>query len=132
MVDNGVDTDTDDAAATTPIGHTAFSWLGVRVPPLAAPPAIGRSHPPPPPPRASHTAAAAAAASSAGVNRWPYEPPEGAVRYCALCAYDGGAFGAWMGTRTSVQSVIEERLARVLRRAVQVVGAGSTDAGAHA
>lgn len=52
-----------------------------------------------------------------------------------LTAYDGGDFHGWQrqsdGLRT-VQGVIEEKLRRVVRHPVDLVGCGRTDAGVHA
>ena len=64
--------------------------------------------------------------------RWPFEPPTGAVRYVALCAYDGGSFQGWMGSHKSISLALERRLSSLLRHPVQVVGSGRTDAGVHA
>ena len=49
-------------------------------------------------------------------------------------AYDGGAFSGWAvqpGLRT-VQGVLEEALALLIRRPIRVTVAGRTDAGVHA
>jgi tRNA pseudouridine38-40 synthase len=48
--------------------------------------------------------------------------------------YDGAGFEGWQrqGSARTVQGVVEEALARVLGSAHAVVGAGRTDAGAHA
>ena len=49
-------------------------------------------------------------------------------------AYKGAAFHGWQSqpNAVSVQSTIEDALARYMRRPVQIVGAGRTDAGVNA
>ncbi|HCN21272.1 MAG TPA: tRNA pseudouridine(38-40) synthase TruA, partial [Arthrobacter bacterium] len=49
-------------------------------------------------------------------------------------SYDGGAFNGWAvqpGLRT-VQGILEEALALLIRRPIRVTVAGRTDAGVHA
>jgi tRNA pseudouridine38-40 synthase len=58
----------------------------------------------------------------------------GLVRVRLAIAYDGGGFSGWAtqpGRRT-VQGVLEEALARLLRVPVRLTVAGRTDAGVHA
>ena len=58
----------------------------------------------------------------------------GLVRVRLAIAYDGGGFSGWAvqpGRRT-VQGVLEEALARLLRTPVTLTVAGRTDAGVHA
>lgn len=65
---------------------------------------------------------------------WLYGPAEGRVRIRIDLAYDGSGFAGWArqpGLR-SVQQVVEDALALVLREQVTVVVAGRTDAGVHA
>lgn len=49
-------------------------------------------------------------------------------------AYDGAAFVGWQrqAAGVSIQGLLEDALARIEGRAVQVIGAGRTDAGVHA
>ncbi len=51
-----------------------------------------------------------------------------------LITYDGTNFCGWQRQRNglSIQEALEQRLARITRTAVQVNGAGRTDAGVHA
>ena len=51
-----------------------------------------------------------------------------------LLRYDGTNFCGWQRQRngTGVQETLEQRLTRITRTAVQVNGAGRTDAGVHA
>lgn len=68
------------------------------------------------------------------MSEWPYGPASGRVRIRIDLAYDGAGFAGWArqpGLR-SVQQVVEDALALVLREAVTVVVAGRTDAGVHA
>ncbi len=55
-------------------------------------------------------------------------------RYFMTLAYRGAPFHGWQSqpNAVSVQSVVEEALATVLRRPVPIVGAGRTDAGVNA
>jgi tRNA pseudouridine38-40 synthase len=58
-----------------------------------------------------------------------------AVRYRAVLAYDGTAYGGFQrqaGPVPTIQGALEAALARVTAQAVTVVGAGRTDAGVHA
>lgn len=51
-----------------------------------------------------------------------------------ILAYEGTGFSGWQiqpGART-VQSVLEDRLAKILHHQVRIVGSGRTDAGVHA
>jgi tRNA pseudouridine38-40 synthase len=58
----------------------------------------------------------------------------GPVRVRLALAYDGGGFSGWAAQpgRRTVQGVVEEALARVLRVPVALTVAGRTDAGVHA
>jgi tRNA pseudouridine38-40 synthase len=58
----------------------------------------------------------------------------GLVRVRLDLAYDGGGFSGWAAQpgRRTVQGVLEEALARVLRVPVALTVAGRTDAGVHA
>ncbi|MCI5162144.1 MAG: tRNA pseudouridine synthase A, partial [Candidatus Electrothrix sp. AX5] len=51
-----------------------------------------------------------------------------------LITYDGTNFCGWQRQRNgpSIQETLEQRLTRITRTAVQVNGAGRTDAGVHA
>lgn len=55
-------------------------------------------------------------------------------RYFIYLAYDGSAYHGWQmqPNARSVQQVLQETLTLLLRSAVEVVGAGRTDAGVHA
>jgi tRNA pseudouridine38-40 synthase len=55
-------------------------------------------------------------------------------RWKVVCAYDGSGFSGWQSqlAGTSVQDVIESRLADVLGVATRVHGSGRTDSGVHA
>ncbi|MBN1578730.1 MAG: tRNA pseudouridine(38-40) synthase TruA [Chitinispirillaceae bacterium] len=56
------------------------------------------------------------------------------MRYFCRVAYDGTPFGGWQrqpGAR-SIQQLLDEKAAIVLRRSVSFTGAGRTDAGVHA
>ena len=55
-------------------------------------------------------------------------------RYFIYLAYDGTAYHGWQiqPNGTSVQGCLTSALATLLRREVEVVGAGRTDAGVHA
>lgn len=56
------------------------------------------------------------------------------MRYFLKLAYDGTPFHGWQRqpNASSVQQTIEEALSTVLRRRVDLVGAGRTDTGVHA
>jgi len=66
----------------------------------------------------------------------PAAPPGdgGLVRVRLAIAYDGGGFSGWAAQpgRRTVQGVLEEALARLLRVPVALTVAGRTDAGVHA
>jgi tRNA pseudouridine38-40 synthase len=55
-------------------------------------------------------------------------------RWKCTCAYDGGGFCGWQSqaSGTSVQDVLEGRLAQVLGAPSRIHGSGRTDAGVHA
>ena len=55
-------------------------------------------------------------------------------RYFIYLAYKGTHYCGWQSqpNGVSIQQCIEERLSKVLRQAISVVGAGRTDAGVHA
>jgi len=55
-------------------------------------------------------------------------------RWKCTVAYDGGAFAGWQiqPNAETVQSVIERRLAEVLKVPADITGSGRTDAGVHA
>jgi tRNA pseudouridine38-40 synthase len=57
-----------------------------------------------------------------------------AVRFKAVCAYDGGRFHGWQSqaNAVAVQDVIEKALAAVLGEPVRIHGSGRTDTGVHA
>lgn len=56
------------------------------------------------------------------------------LRYFIELSYFGKAYHGWQNqpNSISVQEVLEDRLSKVLRTSVEVVGAGRTDAGVHA
>jgi tRNA pseudouridine38-40 synthase len=55
-------------------------------------------------------------------------------RWKCVCAYDGGGFSGWQSQPkgTSVQDVIEARLADILGAHTRIHGSGRTDSGVHA
>lgn len=55
-------------------------------------------------------------------------------RWKCVCAYDGSGFSGWQSqlAGTSVQDVIENRLADVLGAPTRIHGSGRTDSGVHA
>lgn len=55
-------------------------------------------------------------------------------KYKAIIAYDGTRFSGWQlqPNAPSIQGLIEEALAKVIKKPTRVVGAGRTDAGVHA
>ena len=60
--------------------------------------------------------------------------PDAKTRFVCTVAYDGTDYHGWQmqaGERT-VQSVIEKRLAEIMRAPVRIHGSGRTDAGVHA
>lgn len=60
--------------------------------------------------------------------------PAGVRRWKCLCAYDGAPFAGWQSQPggTSIQDVIEARLAEIFKMPVRIHGSGRTDAGVHA
>ncbi len=56
------------------------------------------------------------------------------MRYFLELAYDGGPFHGWQrqDNAPSVQQTLEQGLGRLLRREIEVTGAGRTDSGGHA
>lgn len=54
--------------------------------------------------------------------------------YRMVIAYDGTDYGGWQiqPNATSIQSVLQDTLARILQEPVMVTGSGRTDAGVHA
>ena len=56
------------------------------------------------------------------------------LRYFIDLAYDGTAYHGWQvqPNGNSVQEELQRALSTLLRREVEVVGAGRTDAGVHA
>ncbi len=56
------------------------------------------------------------------------------MRYFCRVAYDGTSFGGWQKQNNclSIQQILEEKAAIVLRKSVSFTGAGRTDAGVHA
>ncbi|MBO4984553.1 MAG: tRNA pseudouridine(38-40) synthase TruA [Bacteroides sp.] len=59
---------------------------------------------------------------------------ESTYRYFIFMAYDGAAYHGWQvqPNGISVQECLQQALSTLLRRKVEVVGAGRTDAGVHA
>lgn len=55
-------------------------------------------------------------------------------RYFVFFAYDGTAYHGWQiqPNGISVQEMLNDALSKILRREIEVVGAGRTDAGVHA
>src|SRR5881409_2905886 len=51
-----------------------------------------------------------------------------------IVAYVGTRFAGWQvqPDRPTVQGILEERIARIVREPVRIAGAGRTDAGVHA
>lgn len=122
-----------------PHGHTAFSWRGAEASRASTPTQKreGTGHPFLPSGHVGRRGSDSSASSTTkqpaeSFSRWPHDPSPSASRFCAMCAYDGTPFPGWMGAALSVSRVLEGRLSRLLRRGVQVVGAGRTDAGVHA
>lgn len=68
----------------------------------------------------------------------PLQPNSGikrnVQRYFIYLAYDGTAYHGWQiqPNGASVQECLMKALSTLLRREVEVVGAGRTDAGVHA
>ena len=60
--------------------------------------------------------------------------PGGRTRYFITLSYDGTAYHGWQiqPQSTSVQEQLQRALSTLLRRPVEVVGAGRTDTGVHA
>ena len=119
-----------DAVGSVPSGHTPFSWgagcaHGILERASTGSPLVVRQSIHRRPVRQQVTAAPA-------VPRWPYEISSTAIRYCALCAYEGSVFDGWMGSPQAVAAALERRLHGLFAHPVQVVGAGRTDAGVHA
>lgn len=56
------------------------------------------------------------------------------MRYFITFAYDGTSYHGWQiqPNGISVQEVLQQALSTILRRPIEVVGAGRTDAGVHA
>ena len=56
------------------------------------------------------------------------------MRYFITLSYDGSAYHGWQiqPNGTSVQETLQQALSTLLRTSIEVVGAGRTDAGAHA
>ena len=56
------------------------------------------------------------------------------MRYFIYFAYDGARYHGWQAQpdADSVQEELQKALSMLLRRKVEVVGAGRTDAGVHA
>ncbi len=56
------------------------------------------------------------------------------LRYFIELSYFGKAYHGWQNQphSISVQEVLEDRMSRVLRSSIEIVGAGRTDAGVHA
>lgn len=56
------------------------------------------------------------------------------MRYFCRVEYDGTKFGGWQRQTTaiSIQEILEEKAAIILKSKVQFTGAGRTDAGVHA
>ena len=54
--------------------------------------------------------------------------------YQIVIEYDGTKFVGWQFQKngTSIQEVLEQKLKKVLKNKIQVIGAGRTDAGVHA
>lgn len=55
-------------------------------------------------------------------------------RYFIFLSYDGAAYHGWQRqpNAVSVQQVLEEALSTILRKEIQITGAGRTDQGVHA
>jgi tRNA pseudouridine38-40 synthase len=64
----------------------------------------------------------------------PVEGDSGFLRVRLDLGYDGGPFSGWavQPSRLTVQGVLEEALALLIRRPIRVTVAGRTDAGVHA
>jgi tRNA pseudouridine38-40 synthase len=62
------------------------------------------------------------------------KPPPDPSRWKCTVAYDGTHFAGWQiqPNAETVQSVIERRLAEVLKTPVDITGSGRTDSGVHA
>ncbi|MDR2512549.1 MAG: tRNA pseudouridine(38-40) synthase TruA [Puniceicoccales bacterium] len=60
--------------------------------------------------------------------------PDVKIRFVCTVAYDGTDFHGWQtqAEARTVQSVIEKRLAEIMRAHVRIHGSGRTDAGVHA
>lgn len=56
------------------------------------------------------------------------------MKYKLLLAYDGTQYGGWQvqSNSASIQAVLENALATILRTPIAITGAGRTDAGVHA
>lgn len=57
------------------------------------------------------------------------------MRYFIHLGFDGSNYSGWQkqkNTQNTVQEVIEQKLARVFKKAISVYGCGRTDAGVHA
>lgn len=56
------------------------------------------------------------------------------MRWKCLCSYDGTPFVGWQSQAGggSIQDIIEEKLAKILKVPVRIHGSGRTDAGVHA
>ena len=56
------------------------------------------------------------------------------MRYFIELSYNGSAYHGWQNqpTAISVQEVLENALATVLKTSISVMGAGRTDTGVHA
>lgn len=56
------------------------------------------------------------------------------MRYFVTLSYDGASYHGWQiqPNGTSVQECLQQALSTLLRRPIEVVGAGRTDAGVHA